>query len=1069
MKKKSASKSAFFSLRVLIGVCIALAGVSLALLGLDAFAANSAPVKIRNHIITASDDPLVPVGFDCSKIEELGINKQENFRAGAIMIACAADGASGSSSVAGFFQRVTQGVKRILLPLYGAGDVNLINHPETSPNITQSETFTTVNPDNPQQIVVAYNDSRGRNAIPINISGASVSTDGGATFDRLTNASGQGPFAGTEGDPVILYNKPSQTWFTVWLDTACGGQGLGGYKSTTPWDPLSWTHFCVFSESSADRESGFADNNPSSPNFGRMYISWNDFARGGGALFVRFSTDNGLTWTNERQVTTSFIRDVQITGDRATGDLYIAGMDENGGNGCSSGCGTNRNNKIYRSTDGGNTWTNTYTGPAFVGPCRSNSGFFCTMYSSPAYWRHMGWGEPAALTQGGVHVVSYVYSAKNGSDPGDVFYIRSTDQGVTFSAPFQLNTNTDPTKAQWEPNLSVSDAGTLFATWYDETPRTSASCQPSSPSNLCYQMHSRKSPDNGVTWLADETLSDVASPLPLQGDPGIQPTYVGDYDYGSAILTKHATSWVDGRNPINGASQQDAYTDRELVGFAVTTTDPACNSVISTQPVNFVINLTDPVNTATVQASDFTVNGIPSNLAPTFSNGNATITFHFSTSPVTMQGPQTMHIAAGAFNRASDNMPNFEFTCTFCYALTPLMVVSTNPPVGGTFTPPAPGTYNYDVIFNQPIDQASVQDSDLMVSGNSGPSVTGHSFPNATTVRFTLHMNFGGTLTATLGAGSITANTCNGNAAFTGMYTVQGCPPSDHYMISQITASIVPGTTDIGNHGDDTVTTIALPFSYTLYDQAFTSINLSSNGNAQFVTTDTAFTNQCLPWTTHNYTIFPYWDDLYLVNSGFGIFTSVTGSAPNRIFNIEWRSQYFPGNGTANFELRLYEGQLRFDVIYGTVTNGNTSATAGVQKDNTFFIQYFCNGSGGAATGGQSYVYFPPPCPTPTPSATPSPTATRTPTPTPTSTATPCQIAITQITGTIIPGTTDIGNHCDDCVTTISLPFSFTLYNQTFTSVNLSSNGNAQFTTMDPGFGSTCLPWPGHDYTIFPY
>ena len=77
----------------------------------------------------------------------------------------------------------------------------------------------------------------------------------------------------------------------------------------------------------------------------------------------------------------------------------------------------------------------------------------------------------------------------------------------------------------------------------------------------------------------------------------------------------------------------------------------------------------------------------------------------------------------------------------------------------------------------------------------------------------------------------------------------------------------MPGTTDIGNHGDDTVTTVALPFSYTLYGQTFTSINLSSNGNAQFTTTDTAFTNQCLPWLTHNYTIYPYWDDLYLVNS----------------------------------------------------------------------------------------------------------------------------------------------------------------------------------------------------------
>ena len=206
MKKKSASKSAFFNLRVLIGLCIALAGISLALVGLDAFAVNSAPVKIRNHIITASNDPLVPVGFDCSKIEELGIDKQENFRAGAIMIACAADGTSGSSSVGAFFQRIGQGVKKLLVPLYGAGDVNLITGTETSPNITQSETFTAANPDNPQQIVVAYNDSRGRNASPINISGASVSTDGGATFTRLTTASGQSPFAGTQGDPVVLYN-----------------------------------------------------------------------------------------------------------------------------------------------------------------------------------------------------------------------------------------------------------------------------------------------------------------------------------------------------------------------------------------------------------------------------------------------------------------------------------------------------------------------------------------------------------------------------------------------------------------------------------------------------------------------------------------------------------------------------------------------------------------------------------------------------------------------------------------------------------------------------------------------
>jgi hypothetical protein len=224
-------------------------------------------------------------------------------------------------------------------------------------------------------------------------------------------------------------------------------------------------------------------------------------------------------------------------------------------------------------------------------------------------------------------------------------------------------------------------------------------------------------------------------------------------------------------------------------------------------------------------------------------------------------------------------------------------------------------------------------------------------------------------------------------------------PCASQYLISQIGGSIVPGTTDIGNHGDDVVTTIAIPFSYALYGQSFTNITLSSNGNAQFTTMGTDFTNVCLPWTNHNLTIFPYWDDQRTdANTGCasypggtcGIFTSVTGSAPNRIFNIEWRAVYFAAPTTrANHELRLYEGQSRFDVIYGEVANANTSATAGVQRDNTAFNQYFCNGAGGAATGGQSYTLIPCGTPTPTPPPTPTPTPTATPTPTPTPPPTP--------------------------------------------------------------------------------
>ena len=193
---------------------------------------------------------------------------------------------------------------------------------------------------------MAFNDSRGVNANPINISGASVSTDGGLTFTRLTKANGQSPFDNTLGDPVVLYNKVSGEWFTVWIvDAQCGG-GLGGYKSSTPEDPNSWVHYsCVHNGGSGDdRESGWADNNPSSPFFGRMYVSWNDFNVGGGAIFITFSTDNGATWHSPIQLTNSFIRDIQITGDMSgNGVVYVAGMNENGGNGNLA-----RNNPYYR-------------------------------------------------------------------------------------------------------------------------------------------------------------------------------------------------------------------------------------------------------------------------------------------------------------------------------------------------------------------------------------------------------------------------------------------------------------------------------------------------------------------------------------------------------------------------------------------------------------------------------------------------------------------------------------------------------------------------------------------------
>jgi hypothetical protein len=549
MKKKSASQSAFFNWHVLTGLFLVLTGVFLALLGFGQFSAQAQ----QNSTITKSINPqLLPPGFDCAQIRALGFDRQENLRAGAILIACG-EAEGGTPSPAAAFSQFVQN----LLPsplTYGATDFDLIN-PQTDAgtHITQSETMTAANPDNPNEIVVAYNDSRSFGTSN-NISGASVSTDGGTTFTRLTAATGRSPFDNTFGDPVVMYNRNLGTWFTVWLDITCGSFGLGGYKTTTPSDPNSWSHFCVHTGSSDDRESGAVDNNPASPHYGRMYVSWNDFAVGGN-LKVRFS-DDGVTWT-ERQLfgSTPFMRDVQSTVDLTTGDVYVAGMDEGGG-----GFPHNDVNHMFRSTDGGSTWVHTYTGPSFPGPglttCASNSYFAC-MFTGPSYWRHEGWGQPAANNG----VVSLVYAQKGaGSDPGDVFYIRSTDQGATFGAPVKLNTDAT-TRPQWQPNISVAEDNSLLAVWYDA--RESTTCTKGNSGVPCYRMWARKSTDGGATWLADMEFSDVVTPLPGQPDGNIVAEYVGDYDYGNHLLDAHISAWADGRIPINGASQQDPFFDQD--------------------------------------------------------------------------------------------------------------------------------------------------------------------------------------------------------------------------------------------------------------------------------------------------------------------------------------------------------------------------------------------------------------------------------------------------------------------------------------------------------------------------
>ncbi len=285
----------------------------------------------------------------------------------------------------------------------------------------------------------------------------------------------------------------------------------------------------------------WVDNNPSSPFYGRMYISLNDFAVGDGALLVAYS-DNGTTWATAT-LNGSFIRDVQITGDvQGSGRVYVATMNEG------SGGFANRQNVVYRSTDGGTTWANSTTGSAFAAPGRSlcsASNYFVCMFGTDS-WRHMGAGEPAANG----NIVSLDYAQHGaGSDLGDIYFVRSTDAGVTWGTPIKLNTDSG-TALQWQPSMAVAQNGTIFASWYDQREVNGGAdlnCTAGSPTQHCYRRWGRLSFDNGATWQPDDRVGRALSPLPGQPDGNIVPNYEGDYDYHSSFGNMFIGGWTDGR------------------------------------------------------------------------------------------------------------------------------------------------------------------------------------------------------------------------------------------------------------------------------------------------------------------------------------------------------------------------------------------------------------------------------------------------------------------------------------------------------------------------------------------
>ena len=128
------------------------------------------------------------------------------------------------------------------------------------------------------------------------------------------------------------------------------------------------------------------------------------------------------------------------------------------------------------------------------------------------------------------------------------------DNGTSWSTPGPLNTDQALTNnvVQWLPSISVTAQGYVLATWYDRRNTTDG---------LNYEYYGRLSLDNGLTFLPDEPLSDVAVPQPTQVDPNVDYCFAGDSNFHGVLSNHSLVTWTDGRNAISEEQQMDVFYD----------------------------------------------------------------------------------------------------------------------------------------------------------------------------------------------------------------------------------------------------------------------------------------------------------------------------------------------------------------------------------------------------------------------------------------------------------------------------------------------------------------------------
>lgn len=465
---------------------------------------------------------------------------------------------------------------------------------------TQSETTIGVLGSN---VIIGFNDS-GSFDSNTHFTGYGHSSNGGLSFTDMGTLPDDSE--GDGGDPVVAVDQVSSLVYlsTLGFDTGRNLQvfkSIDGGKSFAA--PVDGTPGYSGTPGEFQDKEWLTVDNVAGAGQGNVYLCWTRFGAGGEEeIHFTRSTDNGNTFGPALGTLLSTGGQgcfVVVGADHSVHVFYYRGTGAGGQGG---------DNKLYmrRSTDLGVTFnvehevadllTTTVNGRLDLpGGLRSNS--FAHAAVNPA--------------NGHLYVVFNDNPAT--TDDGDVYFVRSTNHGATWSTPVQVNPD-DGGRDQFFPTVNVAPNGaSLMIGYYSRA---------NDPADLMFHRRSRLAGVNAttgaVTWAAQSFQLGPDTPVAIGQDPAVNATYMGDYDQIATSPGYFHSSWSDNRdgNAFH-EHQPDVFYAR--VAQTPATTDPAVSLTgPASVPIASNVALRAKVTNGGAHTADelFAVLTLPSGLVP---------------------------------------------------------------------------------------------------------------------------------------------------------------------------------------------------------------------------------------------------------------------------------------------------------------------------------------------------------------------------------------------------------------------------------------------------------------------